>query len=151
MKTNRFKLIFTAWVIGLFFLCIPMICFAHGQGSHTHTENENGIESALIWVRLVDEKKYNASWQTAATVFQSKIDKGQWADAAALVREPLGKLISRDIFNDQLLTSLPGMPDGFYLLIRFVSKFANKAHAVETITMVKEADGIWKAAGYFIK
>jgi len=43
------------------------------------------------------------------------------------------------------------MPDGRYLVLRYVTRFANKTHAVESITLMTESDGTWWVAGYFIK
>lgn len=63
----------------------------------------------------------------------------------------MGKVVSRNLFHDQLTATLPGMPDGRYLVLRYVTRFANKTHAVESITLMTESDGTWWVAGYFIK
>jgi hypothetical protein len=47
--------------------------------------------------------------------------------------------------------SLPGAPDGQYVVIKYDTTFANKAAAVETVTPMREADGSWKVSGYFVK
>jgi hypothetical protein len=39
--------------------------------------------------------------------------------------------------------SLPGVPDGQYAVLQFNFKFAHKANAVETVTMMRQ-DGMWK-------
>jgi len=132
------------------FVSTPVV-FAHGDGSHTHPENEIGIDTAALWLKLVDTKKYIASWQTAASVFKSAVTAEQWAKAAASAREPLGGLVSRKLFHDQLTSTLPGMPDGLYLVLRFVTRFENKVHAVESVTLMKDIHGTWRVAGYFIK
>ena len=48
------------------------------------------------------------------------------------------------------MKSVPGMPDGEYLIIQFDSDFENKKGVVETVTTMKE-DGVWKPMGYFIR
>jgi hypothetical protein len=63
----------------------------------------------------------------------------------------LGKLLSRKLTKAQSATSLPGAPDGNYVVMQFDSSFANKKNAVETVTFMQEKDGKWKAAGYYIK
>ena len=35
--------------------------------------------------------------------------------------------------------------------MQFATSFANKKNAVETVTFMREKDGIWRAAGYYIK
>ena len=48
-------------------------------------------------------------------------------------------------------TSLPGAPDGEYVVIQMETSFENKASAVETITPMRDSDGEWRVAGYYIK
>ena len=45
----------------------------------------------------------------------------------------------------------PGAPDGEYLVIRFAASFEKKQSAIETVTPIKDADGIWRVCGYFIQ
>jgi hypothetical protein len=51
----------------------------------------------------------------------------------------------------QSAASLPGAPDGQYVVVQFDTVFADKPSAVETVTFMLENDGQWRAAGYFIK
>ena len=67
------------------------------------------------------------------------------------VRAPLGRCLSRTLLNRRLVESLPGAPKGPYVVIRFDSVFERQREAVETITPVRGADGVWRVAGYFIK
>jgi hypothetical protein len=48
-------------------------------------------------------------------------------------------------------TSLPGAPDGEYVIIQFATSFENKTSAVETITPMMDKDGQWRVSGYYIK
>ena len=63
----------------------------------------------------------------------------------------MGKLISRNLTKTQNAQSLPGAPDGNYVVMQFATSFENKKDAVETVTFMREKDGKWKAAGYYIK
>lgn len=74
-----------------------------------------------------------------------------WTDALNGTRKPLGKLTSRKLGKAQSATSLPGAPDGNYVVMQFNTSFSNKKDAVETVTFMQEKDGKWKAAGYYIK
>jgi hypothetical protein len=44
-----------------------------------------------------------------------------------------------------------GAPDGEYVVIQYDTKFDNKAAAVETVTVARGKDGVWRVAGYYIK
>jgi hypothetical protein len=67
------------------------------------------------------------------------------------VRQPLGTLRQREAKAAEYKTSLPGAPDGKYVLLQYQSAFENKASAIESVTVVMDSDGAWKVAGYFIK
>ncbi len=137
---------------GVMSLCIMGTAFAHGTGKdHKHTENETAIESAEIWLKFVDAQKYNASWQTAAQLFKNAVTSDQWEGTVRAVRAPLGKLIERHLFHDKFITTLPGMPDGEYVLLRFVTQYEHKQSAVESVTLMKDEYGNFRVAGYFIK
>ena len=66
-------------------------------------------------------------------------------------RKPLGNLVSRKLKSAQPATSLPGAPDGQYVVMQFETSFADKKSAVETVTFALEKDGRWRSTGYFIK
>jgi len=59
--------------------------------------------------------------------------------------------MSRELKTAKYATSLPGAPDGEYVVIQFKTSFANKADALETITPMKDDKGAWRVSGYFIK
>jgi uncharacterized protein DUF4019 len=108
-------------------------------------------QAARTWLALVDEQKYADSWGAAATVFKSAVTEATWSRAVTGVRDPLGKLVSRQLESAVFKTTLPGAPDGEYVVIRFDTTFQNKAGAIETVTPKREADGTWRVSGYFIK
>lgn len=49
------------------------------------------------------------------------------------------------------MTSLPGAPDGKYVVIQYDTSFENKKAAVETVTPMLDKDGKWRVSGYYIK
>ena len=113
--------------------------------------NNAAIEPAQAWLRDIDNGNYAQSWTNAAALFQSAVTPEKLAEALQQVRKPLGSLISRKVKSAQETTSLPGVPDGRYIVMQFETAFANKQSAIETVTFMFEKDGQWRAAGYFIK
>ena len=67
------------------------------------------------------------------------------------VRSQFGKVLSRKVKSAKYTTSLPGAPDGEYVVIQFDSSFANKKSAIETLTPALDKDGKSRVSGYFIK
>jgi hypothetical protein len=113
--------------------------------------NNAAIEPAQAWLRDIDNGNYAQSWTNAAALFQSAVTPEKLAEALQQVRKPLGSLISRKVKSAQETTSLPGVPDGRYIVMQFETAFANKKSAIETVTFMLEKDGQWRPAGYFIK
>jgi hypothetical protein len=107
--------------------------------------------SAESWLALVDQGKYAESWDQSAKLFRGAVTKEQWQSAASAARGPLGKLVSRKLKSSQYTKSLPGAPDGQYVVIQYDTVFEKKARAVETITPMADPDGTWRVSGYFIQ
>ena len=117
---------------------------------HSSGEPE-AIQAAKTWLALADSEKYAESWETASALFKKAVTPQDWRRAMEAVRVPLGKLVSRKLKSAEYKTALPGAPDGEYVVIQFETVFENKKGAVETVTPMKEKDGVWRVSGYFIK
>jgi len=107
--------------------------------------------AAEKWLAIVDSEKYAESWQECAELFKNAVRPNQWVQFMLAVRKPLGKLISRKVKTNVYTSSLPGAPDGDYVVIQFDTSFENKKTAVETITPMLDKDGVWRVSGYYIK
>lgn len=124
----------------------------NNQNVKNHTSDEQAaIQSANEWLALVDEGKYSNSWDEAADVFRDAVTKDEWDDMLSKIRPPFGNVLERNVKSKSYETSLPGVPDGEYVVIQFHTKYENKENAIETVTPSKENDGAWKVAGYYIK
>ena len=106
--------------------------------------------AASTWLALVDAGKYSDSWDLSAGLFKSAVSKVSWAAAVGGVRAPLGALKSRQIQSSTFTHTLPGAPDGNYVVIKYASQFENKGSAVETVAPLQEKDGTWHVSGYFV-
>ena len=108
-------------------------------------------QSAQTWLALVDGGKYGQSWSEAAQLFKQAVTQSQWESAARGAREPLGKLQSRKLQSAEYRRSLPGAPDGEYVVIQYATSFENKKSAIEMVTPMKDKDGVWRVSGYIIR
>ena len=115
------------------------------------TAEKSIVSAAQSWLREIDSGSYEKSWSEASSYFQGAVTVKSWTDALNGTRRPLGKLVSRKVVKTHSATSLPGAPDGNYLVMQFATSFANKKNAVETVTFMREKDENWRAAGYYIK
>ena len=137
-----FKRIFTVTVL--------ILLFSYPLYANTNKEEE-AIKSANSWLSLVDAEKYTDSWDNTSQYFKSAITENQWQKSLNSVRKPLGIVISRKLIIKQYTTSLPGAPDGEYVVLQYETSFKNKASSIETVTPSLEKDGVWRVSGYFIK
>jgi hypothetical protein len=123
--------------------------------SSTPTSSDPNVgaatSAAQAWLAFVDQENYADSWTHAAKLFQGAVSQEKWTSAVTGVRGPLGKLVSRQLRSAVYKTSLPGAPDGKYVVVQFDAVFEKKAQAVETVTPMQEDDGVWRVSGYFIR
>lgn len=106
--------------------------------------------AAQSWLRLTDSGQYGESWGDAASVFKAAITEPDWAKAVSNVRAPLGAVKTRQLKSATFARSLPGAPEGEYVVIRYETEFANKSGAIETVTPMRDKDGAWRVSGYYV-
>jgi len=107
-------------------------------------------DAARTWLVAVDAGAYGKSWDTSSEIFQKAIKREDWEKALVAARGPMGNAGARKTRLVQYTRNLPNVPEGEYVVIQYETAFENRA-AIETVTPVKEKDGTWRVAGYFIK
>lgn len=115
------------------------------------TQEQAAIAAAENFLHLVDCGRYADSWNATAQLFKAQVSRQAWADQLEHIRPIFGNTIKRTIKAQKSIGSLPGAPDGKYVVIQFSTRFANKEHAMETVTPMLESDGVWRVSGYYIQ
>jgi hypothetical protein len=108
------------------------------------------IASAENWLKLVDAGEYSESWKQSSENFKQRITQDRWEQAITRVRSPLSKLVSRKMEDAFYTTSLPGAPDGQYVVIDFNTSFENKKSGYENVLLTLDKDGKWRVSAYSI-
>jgi hypothetical protein len=127
------------------------VVFLSGVCIAGDAKEEKALKAADAWLKLVDDGKYKKSWENAAQYFKNSLTSAQWEQAVSPVRKPLGKVLKRTVKSKEYRTTLPGAPDGEYVVIQYATSFENKNSAVETVTPMLDKDGTWRVSGYYIK
>lgn len=153
----------TLWLGGTFVmsLIIAAVLLSSGLGGNSDAVATAGVDTvaasespaakaARAWVAIVDDRKWEQSWQAAAAMFKSQVTAAGWAAAVEPVRTPLGAVLKRQFHNATKHDSLPGAPAGDYEIVEFKTSFAKAKDMTETVVLSKE-DGSWKVVGYFIR
>jgi len=133
---------------------VLIFCFGVGCSVSAQADSvaeEKATVSCMMWLQSLDEGDYGQTWENSASYLKGMIQKEDWETLIQGAREPLGKALSRELLSKQYTTTLPGAPDGEYVVIQFVTSFEKKGYAVETITPMLDQDGMWRVAGYFIR
>lgn len=131
-----------------FLLCIWML--AVSSGVVAEDKEQAAKQAALAWLELVDSGQYRASWDEAAKLFKTQVSADDWEKAVKTARHPLGALVSRRFASSHYANTLPGAPDGEYVVLQFETTFENKASATETVTPMWD-HGAWRVSGYYIR
>jgi len=130
---------------------VAVLTTASAQGSSAETPEGAAEAAARVWLGLVDAGDYAKSWVTGAEYFRNLVLQAQWVTSVARVRGSLGGLKSRRLVSAKYTRSLPGAPDGEYVVIQFATSFEKRAQATETVTPMKDRDGRWRVSGYYIR
>jgi hypothetical protein len=109
---------------------------------------EDAANAGQKWLTLVDDQKYEESWNQASSMFRSEVTQEKWLAALKRSREPLGSIVSRTRSRLELSKFLRGAPEGDYAIIHFSTSFTSK-NVTERLTLVKE-DGKWQMVAYGI-
>ena len=121
-------------------------------GSRAQEPDTKAARAAVdAWLSLVDGANYAQSWETAATFFKSAVPSEKWQEAVKSARGRFGAFKSRTLKSATTATTLPGAPDGEYVVFDFDAVYEKKAAAAERVTVFREKDGSWRVVGYFVK
>lgn len=107
--------------------------------------NAEVVDTARQWLALVDQGRWDESYRATGTSFRKLNTAEVGASVSEKVRAPLGTVISRALIAQE---KVPAPPHG-YEVVKFRTSFANKADAVETITLDREEGG-WRVVGLTI-
>ena len=108
------------------------------------------ITSAEDFLLLVDSGHFAESWDATSSIFKQQVAKQQWVKQLEGFRPTLGNITAREIINKNFTKTLPGAPDGEYVVIQFATSFTNKKNATETVTLMFEKNDKWLVLGYYI-
>jgi hypothetical protein len=132
-------------------LAVLLVAGCGLQDQSDRPEAQPGMKAAFDWLAQVDAGNYTGTWQTSAAYFRAAVPQDQWISSLNAFRTPMGATVSRKVKSARLATTLPGAPDGQYVLIEYRSAFSNKKTAVETATVMLETGGVWRVSGYFMR
>jgi hypothetical protein len=106
--------------------------------------------AATAWLAEIDAGKFGDSWEHAAPALKKAVSKSDWEGSVGGIRGQLGAVKSRKLRSANYTKSLPNAPEGEYVVMLYDTTFANKA-VVETVTPMRDKDGVWRVSGYYMR
>lgn len=119
----------------------PINCDQKNSAKNSSLD-QNLVNLSLEWIKLVDEKKFDQSWELAAPFFKNAVTKKDWSKAASMVDKQLGKILKREAI-ETLVT-------GDRAEVKFKSDFQNLSGVTESLLLSK-VEGNWLVIGYLAK
>jgi DNA-binding CsgD family transcriptional regulator len=110
------------------------------------TPNAEIVDAARQWLALVDQDRWDDSYRATGASFRKMNTAQVWADVSEKMRAQFGAAKSRTFLSEEYL---PAPPYG-YEVVKFRASYANKAEAVETVTLNRE-NGVWHVVGATIE
>ncbi|WP_249975416.1 DUF4019 domain-containing protein [Vreelandella olivaria] len=127
-------------------LAVTLLMFS----THVKASVQAAEAAALAWLEAIDNGEYEQAWEASSPLLQRPLSPSMLRRTIALARQELGPVQSRQRVSVNRQRSMPGAPDGDYIVFTFHTRFENKARAIETITPHFEA-GTWRVSGYYVQ
>lgn len=106
----------------------------------------SSVAAARAWLALIDRGDWTGSWNATGQPFKALNSVETWTRISQQVRTPLGALRSRELIGEE---NVPAPPYG-YQMVKFRTDYANKAGAIETLSLVREG-GQWRVVGVTVE
>jgi len=116
----------------------------------TVAKEEAAAKAAGDWLKLIDGAEYGKAWDECASVFRERVPREQWTDGLPKRRAEFGAFKSRKFNGAGYKASLPGVPDGDYVTVRYSSDFEKNPAAEEIVTLTLQS-GTWRPVGYLLR
>jgi hypothetical protein len=121
------------------------------QGNDPHAADELSAQrQALGFLGYLDQGRFADSYSYTGMLIRTQLDRDAFSAQIQKTRVGTGALQSRELIDSAYTTTLPGAPEGQYVILHYHAAFASRPDTVETVTLAF-AKGYWRVDGYYIK
>jgi Protein of unknown function (DUF4019) len=121
------------------------------QPDDPHAADELAAQrQALGFLSYLDQGRFADSYAYTGMLIRAQLDRDAFTTQIQKTRVGTGVWQSRELIDSAYTTTLPGAPEGQYVVLHYHASFANRQDAVETMTLAF-AKGYWRVSGYYIK
>ena len=105
---------------------------------------------ALGFLGYLDQGRYADSYAYTGMLIRNQADRSSFAQQIEKARAGVGAMQQRALTDATYSTTVPGAPQGQYVVLHYHTSFANRPDATETLTLDFAKD-YWRLAGYYIR
>ena len=105
---------------------------------------------AQEWFQHLDAGDIDSTWHMFSGLFRDAIDEPTWKAKLEPVIESCGTATTRVLESQEFHEELPGVPPGNYAIRTYQTQFHSGLEVRERLTLVRETDGGWGIAGYYL-
>ena len=121
------------------------------QANDPHAADELAAErQALGFLGYLDQGRFADSYAYTGMLIRTQLDRDAFSAQIQKARVGTGAFQSRELIDSAYTTTVPGAPEGQYVILHYHASFANRPDSVETVTLAF-AKGYWRVVGYYIK
>ena len=121
------------------------------QPDDPHAADELAAQrQGLGFLGYLDQGRFADSYAYTGMLIRAQLDRDAFSGQVQKTRVGTGALQSRELMDSSYTTTLPGAPEGQYVVLHYHASFANRQDATETLTLAL-AKGYWRVIGYYIK
>src|SRR5665213_556235 len=130
---------------------VASVCSVSAVGYNAYDPKAAVVESMQAWLKEIDGGRYEQSWDDSSTYFRRNVSSALWLQGMNRDRASYGKCNYRHLVSVQFIKNpaLGFKYNGVLANAQFESSYANMKYTVDTVTFILEADGTWKALGYY--
>ncbi len=111
---------------------------------------EAARNAAEQWLTRTDGGDHAGAWDAAAPLFRAGIRKEVWEGTQKALLEQLGRPDRRELIAAKYTASVPGSPEGEFVLIQYRRPVRAGGPVMETLTMERFGEE-WRTSGYYIQ
>ena len=84
-------------ILLIFTLLVSICTTGLSDDSSVIKDGEKVIWSTNVWLGMIDEEEYDASWNNASSQFQKSIDRSLWKNRIFQFRSKIGEIKYRSV------------------------------------------------------
>lgn len=144
-----------ATTVCLLLVGLTVIQFTSAQTPDREADKKAALAAMEAWLAIDNSGKYGEGWDAASKYFKDRVTRDKWIALGKQISDPLGACTGRKLASCMIETEIPdgkgSTLKGLYAVAQFETSFANMKYTIETVSFEKEADGVWRMDGYYIK